>query len=345
MSRQSELAYAHQADIISLGKALATRTVALWQQGMNLADLDGSWQQVAPLMVRQVKAAQTIAAQHATPYLNALDQSYPDFTPALAAIIPATFANVMGDGREVAPALFGAVTNTKSLIGTGVEPIRAFERAASFLALIAQSAVHDASRNASGVLAAGKTYTRYVRVVNGSACSRCAILAGTASGPEAFKRHVSCQCDTAPIPGPLGSAKVPDGFHATPGDYFDSLSKVEQDRVFTNAGAEAIRHGADPISVVNARRGAYGIGYSGHTNVPVPADIRNQLQKLTIGVKADGSPLQVYATTESTTARGAYGKSLTKTSTLRLMPEQIAVMAGHDGERWVELLKKYGYLY
>ena len=40
-----------------------------------------------------------------------------------------------------------------------------------------------------------------------------------------------------------------------PRGYFDSLSKAEQDRHFTKAGAEAIREGADIGRVVNARRG------------------------------------------------------------------------------------------
>jgi hypothetical protein len=37
--------------------------------------------------------------------------------------------------------------------------------------------------------------------------------------------------------------------------YFDGLSRAEQDKAFTIAGAEAIRAGADIGKVVNARRG------------------------------------------------------------------------------------------
>jgi len=350
MSRQSELAFAHQDDVVRLGAVLGRRLVRLWHQ-MDLGNLDQSWDVVAPKMVAQVASAQLSAALLSAPYLNAVDRAN-QFKAPPAAIVPEAFANVMGDGREVGPALYGAVTNTKTLIGTGVVPARAFEVGAHFLATVASAALHDMSRNADRVLAAGKTYTTYIRVVNGSACSRCAILAGMYSGPDAFLRHVSCQCGVVPI---VNTSKIPGGLHADPNSYFESLSASEQDRVFTKAGAEAIRQGANPVSVVNARRGAYGIGYSGHKNLP--AVNPGSLRPLVIGIKSDGTPLMVYATTEGTTARGAFYKSerrasanatkdgrYRRTTTVRLMPEQIAKMAGGNSERWVELLGRYGYL-
>lgn len=346
MSRQSELAYAHQADIIRLGGVLGRRVTRLWRQ-ISVDNLDAGWNAVAPRMAAQVASAQLTAARLSAPYLRAIDRAN-GFDAAPAALVPEAFSNVMGDGREVAPALYGAVTNTKKLIGGGLAPGRAFEVGANFLALVAGAALHDMSRNADRVLAAGKSYTTYIRVVNGSACSRCAILAGTYSGPDAFLRHVNCECSTVPV---VVATHPPEGFLTTPLDYFDSLSAAEQDRVFTKSGAEAIRQGADPAKVVNARRGAYGIGYSGRSNLPAVS--RGALKPLTIGVKADGTPLQVYATTEGATARGAFGRSefrsmqhgsLRQTTAVRLMPEQIAVMAGGDSAKWADLLRRYGYL-
>jgi hypothetical protein len=351
MSLQSDLARAHQNELISVGKTLGNRVRSLWWQ-MDPQNLDASWNWVAPKMVAQVTAAQQYAATLATPYVNSMDRAN-KFTPAPVELIPEAFTNVMGDGRAVAPALFGAVTNMKTAIGRGLSSQTAFQAGANFIAVVASAALQDMARNADRTVSAAKGYTRYVRVVGGSACSRCAILAGIYSAETAFLRHVSCQCTTAPIEV---AGKVPKGFHTDPLSYFDSLSKAEQDRVFTNAGAEAIRQGADPVKVVNARRGAYGIGYSGHSNVPVSAGVRNTLQPVTIGRKADGSPLQVFATAEGTTARGAFGKGelrLTgeaakegryrRTTTVRLMPEQIIKMASTP-ERWRELLTKYGYI-
>lgn len=338
MSRQADLGFALQRRRERLAHDLASRVVGLWRQ-VPLESLDTGWGYVAPLMQQQVVAAQTVAAEMSTPFMEAIDRSY-GFTPQPAELAVPAFTDVMGDGREIMPALFGAVTNTKQLIGAGVAPVSAFESGAAFIAIVAQAALHDMARNADRVLAAGKGYTHYVRVVNGAACSRCAILAGIYSGPEAFRRHTGCQCGVVPI---VERGKPPTGLHDSPEAYFASLSRAEQDRVFTKAGAEAIRNGADPIKVVNARRGAYGIGYSGHGG-PTSVGGVNRLQKVTIGVRADGTPLQVYATTEGTTARGAFGKA-TKSGTLRLMPEQISIMSGGNPERWAKLLQRYGYLY
>lgn len=344
MSLQSDLASAHQADRITLGNQVAGRVAQLWRR-IDLRDLDAHWDFVAPQMVQQIGNAQLVSVQQATKYSAALDNSY-EYSPPNTVLNAAAFANVMGDGRQVAPALYGAVTNTKTLIGRGVQPNRAFESGAHFLAVVAKAALLDVGRDADMAVAGGKQYTRYIRMVNAGACSRCAILAGIYTSAQTFRRHIGCQCTSVAVPG-TGKSKIPSGFHTDPLEYFDSLSKAEQNRVFTNAGAEAIRNGADPVAVVNARRGAYGIGYSGHSTVPNPS--RSVLQPLTIGRKADGSLLQVYATTEGTTARGAFAKSANtdanrRTATVRLMPETIVKMAGGNPERMRELLTRYGYI-
>ena len=103
---------------------------------------------------------------------------------------------------------------------------------------------------------------------------------------------------------------VDQGLVMDPHSYFESLSEVEQNRVFTNSGAEAIRAGADPLQVVNARRGMH---------------------------VAQGR----LVTTEGTTRRGLYGRTSTR---VRLMPETIQRMAGGSRERYRQLLTEYGYL-
>jgi len=349
MSRQSDLGDAQNARREALGNDLAVRAVRAFRT-VPLDDLEAGWDRVAPQLVGLVTSAQLVAAQQSVPYMAAVDQSW-GYQPKPVTLNEGAFAGVMSDGREVAPAMYGAVTQTKRLIGSGLAPSRAFESGAAFLGILAQGAVHDLGRSSDSVLAAGKGYTLYVRVLNAGACSRCAILAGKSSGAVAFDRHVSCKCGTMAIPG---GAKIPDGLPSSPEEYFGTLTPAEQSRVFTKAGAEAIRHGANPIQVVNARRGAYGIGYSGHGGAAVSG---NRLKPLTIGVKADGSPLRVYATTEGTTARGGFGRSeiaatakstkegrYRRTTSIRLMPEAIQTMAGSNPARYRELLKKYGYL-
>ena len=325
-----DIALAHQRRRLIAADGATARVLKLWRK-VPPQELDYGWRLVEGQLVSTVAAAQLLAASQATPYTNAV-------APGEERLVPEAFTNVTLDGRELAPALYGAVTTTKKLTPV-YGASRAFEVAAAFLATVARSAILDMGRTADGVLAAGRGYTNYVRVLSPGACSRCAVLAGKSSYRVAFKRHPSCRCTAMPIK----DGKTPGGFFDDSESYFDSLSKAEQDRVFTKAGAEAIRNGADVNKVVNARRGAYGIGYSGHYNVPVRTGTRNTLQPTTIGVRADGSPLQVYATTEGTTSRGDFSPGR-RTTSIRLMPESIAVMAGGNPVRWRELLFRYGYL-
>jgi hypothetical protein len=304
-----------------------------WWYRINPQQLDGGWNSIAAALAESVTRSQVEAATQATPYM-ALVRGH-DRTPAVADVVPEAFGGVTKDGREIGPAMFGAVTTTKKVIATGRTADEAFRVGASWLATVVGSAVQDMGRQADIVAGVGSKRTYYVRVLSPGACSRCAVLAGKSSGAVPFKRHPRCRCGAWPV---KKGASIPDGLTGDPGAYFESLSAADQNRIFTDAGAEAIRHGADVGQVVNARRGAYGIGFNARVTTPTSV---NRLQPVTIGQRSDGTPLTVYATTEGTTARGLFGR---RSTTVRLMPEQIAVMAGGDPLRWIELLHRYGYL-
>lgn len=172
------------------------------------------------------------------------------------------------------------------------------------------------------------------------------MLAGISSYRVAFPRHPACQCTAAPVPGDRDTAKVPKGFHDSVDSYFESLSTAEQDRVFTKAGAEAIRQGADPVKVVNARRGASGITTSRGIGRETHPNSGRRIQKTIIGHHGDGSPIEVYTTSEGTTRRGAYGKAQRQFSSptrARLMPETVMSIARTPAEARV-LLRDAGYL-
>jgi hypothetical protein len=232
-----------------------------------------------------------------------------------AALAAQSFSGVTREGREIAPELYSGVTHTKRLIGAGVGVGAAFQAGTALMSILAANTIRDAGRSADNTLAVANGALYSVRVVSPGACSRCAILAGVKG-------------------------------------YRTSMTEVEQDRVFTKSGAWAIRNGADPIKVVNARRGAYKTS-------TLRADgsySRSRLRPVTIGVRPDGSPLQVYATLEGTTARGAWGRGRSelvkvgderyrRSNTLRLMPESVMKMTTSESpERIRELLKRYGYI-
>jgi hypothetical protein len=137
----------------------------------------------------------------------------------------------------------------------------------------------------------------------------------------------------------------------TPTDYFESLSPAEQERVFTKSGAEAIRLGADPIKVVNARRGANRKSMSPGTVISP-----SRIQRSLIGRKPDGSPIYGYVTVEGKSRRGAYGRvqgdlgiqmvrkgRYRSAVRPRLMPESIIELTNDPQMRRV-LLRDAGYL-
>lgn len=337
MPTPHEQAEAHRASRARLIDSTTARALRTWRMA-DVDALDASWDVLAPVLVDSVSEAQIVAASAATAYTAA---AVP--TRAAPAVTPEAFAGVTLDGREIGPAMFGAVTTTKSFIGRGASAARAFEAGAAFLATIVKSSVADAGRQADRVQATAHTVTRYVRVIRPGACSRCAILAGTGSYSTAFQRHPNCRCTAYPLADP--AAGVPDGFYSSPSDYFESLPKGEQDRIFTEAGAQAIRDGADFSQVVNARRGLVAPPKRGLT--------------APLGYDRDGTPIKVLTTSEGTTIRGAFGRAeyrrqaelkkgagdrYRRTTNQRLMPETVYAIARGDTAKAKELLEFYGYL-
>lgn len=330
---------------LKLQDIVVTRTQSLWGQ-VPFENLNAGWDRVAVDIVREVTNGQLASATLSDPYVTAVGQSVG--VPGLpSATDPRLYAGVAPDGRELEPLLYGAVTTTKHAIGAGMG-LEAMLQGAAFLAAAVKSAMADMGRMADMNLTLGRGYKSYVRAVSPGACSRCAILAGIYSGAVAFQRHPNCQCIAVPVPNLKRAAQM--GFAESPEEYFSSLSVAEQNRIFTVAGAKAIRDGADIYQVVNARRGAPGIAY-GAQSFPTPNSGR-RMRPVQIGTRPDGSPLLVYMTGEGTSRFGLYGRGEIarreaghRSTTLRLMPEQIYRMAGNDPDKARDLLIRYGYIF
>jgi hypothetical protein len=157
---------------------------------------------------------------------------------------------------------------------------------------MAKTATADTARSADLTAAVGRKYTHYVRVVQPGACSRCAILAGIDSYSTAFKRHPACRCTSMPVDEVDAS---PARLFASPDDYFRTLTTAEQDRIFTKAGAEAIRAGADPVTVVTARSQATGIAYSRRgINPGTLPNSGRRLQRTVIGLEGRAAGVGVH---------------------------------------------------
>lgn len=307
MPTTSEVAAAHYAERAQLAKATAAAGLALWA-GTDDEDVSRSWLERLQRMLDILRGAQLIAARKADLYVtSALDAQGID-SPAMGRVAPEAFAGIASDGRPLVSLLQAPVVAMKTALARGVTLPRAKATGAATLEMIARTQVEDAGRVADGVAIAARPRMGFVRVVNPPACSRCLILAGRYyEWNTGFQRHPQCDCIHVPAQGE--AAAESEGLITDPKAYFNSLSKEDQDKVFTKAGAEAIRDGADVGQVVNARRGL----------------------STASGVTREG------------TSRRGFARSRLGAGAARLMPEAIYREA-NSREEAVNLLRLHGYI-
>lgn len=296
--------YARQQRLTAATLIAARREWAKVTRG----DFDAAWQRVGPRLLILLAGTQHAAARDAaTRYVPAVLDELGIDGSAVADVDPHAFAGIASDGRPLDSLLYEPVIRTKEQLAAGASLAEAAISGRSQLEMIFQTQLADAGRGAAHVgMVARPAVTRYVRMLNTPSCSRCAILAGRVYRLQtAFARHPRCDCRHIPTTENIAKDLTTDT-----DAYFKSLNRSEQDRIFTKAGGEAIRSGADIGQVVNARRGMYS---------------------------ADGRLL----TREGTTRRGSAGKRLKGRQ--RLMPETIYSEA-RDREHAIELLRQHGYL-
>jgi hypothetical protein len=115
------------------------------------------------------------------------------------------------------------------------------------------------------------------------------------------------------------------------------MTKAEQDKVFTKAGAQAIRDGADINQVVNARS---GMSAAGTTKTGVNADG----QIININRRTLTGPTTTTGTTRRSLAGQRLGAVRGGPPVKRLTPERIYEVAGEDRDEALRLLHENGYL-
>ena len=258
MAQLLDLADRHYTYGKELQATAAGKMLALWKS-VDRNRILSSWQEILPEAVALITATQLTAAEDATAYMGAalaaqsLDTAGPALRPAafagLAYPLTETALTFDLDGTFMSPA-FTALTGIRG----GLTVDRAMGGGLNDLMLRTQMQVSDAARNAGSVaLSSRDKPAGYVRMLNPPSCSRCAILAGKWYRSNAgFRRHPGCDCRHIPCAEDSAEDHTTD-----PYEYFRSLSPAEQSRIFTKAGAQAIRDGADVFQVVNARQGMY----------------------------------------------------------------------------------------
>lgn len=290
--------YARQAALAVLALQAARKA---WRR-VDPMRLD-SWVALARPLHGTIAAVQYAAAVDAARYIPASLAAQGVSTTALAEVVPGAFAGVASDGRPLATLLDQPRIRVLTRVGEGAAPAEAMAAGLAQLEMIAVTQVQDAGRAAAGAGIVVRPHVAgYVRHLRPPSCSRCAILAGQFyRWNTGFLRHPRCDCRHVPV----SSTELYRDEVTSPRAYFDSLPVAEQNLVFTNAGARAIRDGADPAAVVNARRGMY---------------------------EAGGRSLTRFSTTRRGVVRGQ-----------RLMPEQIYADAV-DRDDAIRLLERHGYV-
>lgn len=259
-----------------------------------------------------LSAAQTIVAETADAYVTDVLAAQNITDDSVGGFRPASMVGIASDGRDLATLLAQPTITTKAALASGVAEARAMASGWATLEMILSTQVADAGRVSVSVAAATRpTITSYVRMLNPPSCSRCVVLAGSYSWSAPFRRHPRCDCVSIPT-----SEDTRRDFRTSPRDYFNSLSRAEQDKAFTKSGAQAIRDGADIARTVNARRKAAGLSGA-------QPGIRARLRR---------GPTGLYTTAELSGRR------------VRLMPDSIYALAGGDRNLAIRLLRQHSYI-
>lgn len=248
-----DAAVAHYEQMQRLQAVAVLAAADLWSE-VSLADLSGSWAAQVPLLVPALSAVQVKAAAAGASYGAATLAGQGLYEAPKHFVDPGAFGGFASDGRGLEGLLYGAVPHVKVLIAGGMDPGRALKSGGSFLTTVTRTQVADAGRGAAGVDTVARPRVSYVRMLNPPSCSRCSILAGRIYRWNAgFQRHPKCDC--VHVQTTATAAAESEGLIHDPYEYFRGLPESEQDRVYTRAGAQAIRDGGDIFQVVNSRRG------------------------------------------------------------------------------------------
>lgn len=321
-----QVARARYVEQVALAAAASRAALDGWAD-LDLGDIAHSWARLLGLRaLRQVEQAQLAAARTARSYVDrvlaarqrtnrrARRHPVPELPLRRPRLVPERLVGVAADGRPLPTLLYQPAVTALRAIEAGRTPQQAAVLGGTQLDMIVRTQIADTGRVATGVEIAATPTLGYVRMLNPPSCSRCAILAGRFyRWNVGFQRHPRCDCIHIPV-----SEDQADDLRTDPRRYFDSLPEAEQRRIFTVAGAQAIRDGADIGRVVNARRG-------------MSTTARGRLGTARVFGR------DAFVTTEGT-GRGRNRRPA------RLMPEQIYLEAGGDRDEAIRLLRLHGYI-
>lgn len=240
--------YRHQQQIAAATVGSATK---LWRR-MG-AEFDSSWFTVKPRLEQVVAVGRAAAASSAVQYTPALLAETGQVAPAAGRVNTAAFLATAPDGRSMSALLDQSVVHAKTAVKHGASATRALSMTETWLSGMLLTVMADTRRGVVGAdIAARPAVAGYTRMLNAPSCSRCVILAGKwFRWNTGFQRHPRCDC--IHVPAVSKSFAQKSGFFSDPYEYFNSLSKDQQEKVFGRIEARAVRDGADIFRVENIK--------------------------------------------------------------------------------------------
>ena len=341
----SAKSYRTQQNLTALAVRAARRA---WGQ-VDTAAISESWEEPSQALGAVLTRLQSEAALDGARSVPAAlaDQGF-EVEPEYA-VKPRAVGGFAGAGYAPTDVFESAPVVAKTRIAQGWPVAAAMAAGGAMLSGITQTAMADAGRQGQMLAIHSRPKVGYVRMLNPPSCSRCAILAGTASGREPFARHPRCDCRA--IPGLEGWEQ---DLTMDTGEYFASLPSAadladrypdltvaqrrerglySQEDAFTKYGAQAIRDGADVNQVVNARRGMKQIQQPGSTRwLVTSAGTASRRGRAARAMDAAGLSV-----------RSADNVMRFRLTRQRLMPETIYQIASSP-EETRKLLRMYGYI-
>lgn len=298
----------HKQVTAELTNAAYIRAAGAWKK-VNPGSIVASWQILSTSIIAALMVAQTRTIESADASLD-LAFNEQNIDPLDARIRKEAIVGTMpATGATLDAALAGVAYHALDHIGRGYSTNEAMQTGLVELSKLIQYGVADAGRASSQIrIGSARQKVGYVRMASLGCCARCSVLAGRYYAWNAgFLRHPHCRCVHIPA-----QESMADTFATDPYEAFDALSAAEQDRIYTKAGAEAIRNGADMNQVVNSRRGMTTSGR----------------------FTAEGVGKRGYYKITSEAGRRGYS---------RLSVDEILRRSGSDKDRFVSLLTEYGY--
>ena len=249
--------YAHQQQIAAATVASAAK---LWRRmdqrrffGLLSPDFNRGWAEIGPQIKEVVHVGRAASASSAVQYTPALLAETRQVAPAVGRVNTAAFLSSAPDGRSMSALLDESVIHAKTAVKNGASATRALSMTETWLSGMLLTVMADTRRGVVGAdIVQRPAIAGYTRMLNPPSCSRCAILAGKwFRWNSGFQRHPRCDC--LHVPSTSKAFAQESGFFSDPYEYFNSLSKDQQEKVFGRIESRAIRDGADIFRVENVK--------------------------------------------------------------------------------------------